>query len=277
MYYIQEIDKPNKILKTFNILKLQQNKIILPIQNECIKLKKAEALANKTNALLQKTNSRKVVISKIIHKQTQYINELYAYNLDIADGKWLFELLSYEVLAYLMDKNKLKKQEMQITLLINQVDSYIIEIIKMLAKEYKSVNIVTNHIEKFKNIEAQIFNQEGIMITIANNKKKSLAKAKIILNMDFTEELINQYNIYEEAIIINIQGNVKIKKKRFNGICINDYEIQVSNQEIEDRLYYTKEIYEAQMYKKQPFKDAREKIIKDGVNIMKLFAINVEI
>ncbi len=112
--------------------------------------------------------------------------------------------------------------------------------IRKIAKEYKRVNIITNHISKFKNIEKQILENEGIMITVVNNKRKSLVKAKIILNVDFPTELINKYNIYEEAIIINLQGNVKINSKRFNGININDYEITYSNDDIyfEDYNFY---------------------------------------
>src|SRR5699024_11227968 len=50
-------------------------------------------------------------------------------------------------------------------------------------------------------------------------------KAKIILNNHFPKELLNQYNINENAIIVNILENMKINKKRFNGTIINDYEI----------------------------------------------------
>ena len=101
----------------------------------------------------------------------------------------------------------------------------ILENIKEIVKEYKKINIVTNHIEKFKKIEKQILEKEGIMLVISNNRRKSLLKSKIILNIDFPTELINKYQIYEEAIIVNLKGNVKIEKKRFNGININDYEI----------------------------------------------------
>ena len=50
-------------------------------------------------------------------------------------------------------------------------------------------------------------------------------KSQIILNIDFPKELINKYNIQDEAIIVNVKGTVKINKKRFNGLNINDYEI----------------------------------------------------
>lgn len=155
--------------------------------------------------------------------------------------------------------------------------------IRKIAKEYKRVNIITNHISKFKNIEKQILENEGIMITVANNKRKSLAKTKIILNVDFPTELINKYNINEEAIIINLQGNVKINSKRFNGININDYEITYSNDDIffEDynviEKYYKKDIYEALIYKKQPFENIMKKIRKDKVKIAQLIGNNTAI
>lgn len=121
------------------------------------------------------------------------------------------------------------------------------------------------------------------MITVANNKRKSLAKAKIILNVDFPTELVNKYNIYEEAIIINLRGNVKINSKRFNGININDYEITYSNNDIyfEDyniiERYYKKDIYEALIYKKQPFESIMKKIRKDKVKIVQLIGNNTVI
>ena len=37
----------------------------------------------------------------------------------------------------------------------------------------------------------------------------------IILNIDFPQELINKYNVQDEAIIVNIKRKTKINKKRF--------------------------------------------------------------
>ena len=70
--------------------------------------------------------------------------------------------------------------------------------------------------EKFKKLEKEIFEKDGIMVTVTNNKKKSLAKSNVILNYDFPTELINKYKIYDEAIILNVKQNVSISSKRFN-------------------------------------------------------------
>lgn len=110
------------------------------------------------------------------------------------------------------------------------------------------------------------------MITVGNNKRKSLSKSKIIINIDFPNEFINEYNIYEEAIIITLRKNIKIKSKRFNGKIIDNYEISLkNNEEIEfENLnkYNLKEIYEAQFYKKQPFESIMKKIEKDKLKVI---------
>ena len=46
--------------------------------------------------------------------------------------------------------------------------------------------------------------------------------------------MINKYTIYGNGILINLEENVRIKKKRFNGKIINDYEVKVKeNTEME--------------------------------------------
>ena len=123
----------------------------------------------------------------------------------------------------------------------------------------------------------QILEENGTIIMIMNNKKKSLAKAKIIVNIDFPQELINQYIIYEQAIIVDCYGNITINKKRFNGLIIQNYDINIKDKNkyyLENEKYFTKELYEAEFYKKQPYENVREKIQKDGINISKLFGVN---
>ncbi len=281
MFFIQECDKPNKISKMFNILKLEQDKIILPIDEEKLEIKKANKLAIKTKKILDIANCNKVIISKKIKEQPLYTNYLNSYNIEIVDGKWLFEVLSYKTIEYISKVKKIKEEELSVSILINKITETSLYNIRKIARNCKRVNIVTNHIELFKKMENQILDEDGIMITITNNKRKSLSKSNIILNIDFPQELLNQYNIYEEAIIVNIQGNIKIKKKRFNGMCVNDYEIQVLNDEEFDYdkeiRYNKKDIYEASMYKRQPMENIMRKIKRDKVKIVNLFGENSSI
>lgn len=278
MYYIQEADKPNFIFRILNIIQLKKDKIILPISEKKISSKKARKLAKKTKKILDKTISTKIVISEKIQTQEEYVNLLHAYSFEIVNGKWLFEVLSCQVLEYILEKKEIKKEETSISILVNDLTENMLSNIRQIAKEYKRVNIITNHIAKFRKIEKQILEKDGIVITVGNNKKKGLCKSQLILNVDFPSELINQYNIYENAIIVNIRGNVKIAQKRFNGISINDYDITFEKMDGFDYDKSTKykecEIYEAQFNKKRPFREVLQQIEKDKVKITKLVGIN---
>ena len=221
MYCIQETDKPKKIRKIFNIVELEQNRVILPItkseiENGKLSQKKAQILAKNIVKKLKNAIGNNVILSKEIKKQKNLVNYLYSQNMNIIDGKWLFGILSDEAITYVVNKKKMKKEKLNVSILINDVEDYVLENIKLIVRKYKRVNIVTNHLEKFKKLEKEIFEKDGIMVTVTNNKKKSLTKSNVILNYDFPTELINKYKIYDEAIILNVKQNVSISSKRFN-------------------------------------------------------------
>ena len=206
------------------------------------------------------------------------INEIVKYGMEISEGRWLFEILLTDIVKYITEKQKIEKAN--ISILINDLTDIEFNNIKILAQKYNMINIVTNHIEKFRKLENQL-KEEGIIITITNNKKKSLMKSNIIVNVDFPKELLNKYSLNENACIINLKKIVKITQKRFNGLTVNDYEIVFRNDVCDEKFfngkYEIKDLYEAGMYKKSPFIELREKIKKDGVKINKLFLNNGEL
>ena len=277
MYYIEESDKPNFFEEKFLRVKLEVDKIILPMNVDKLNPKKVDVLVKKTLKILEKANSKKVVISKNIQNIKEYTELIKKSELEIIDGKWLYKILTPEILEYILNKENMRSEETNLYILINDLTEIALQTIKRLANTYKSINIITNHIEKFKKIEETMAKELGIAMTVMNNKKKGLAKAKMILNFDFPKELLNKYNIYEKAIIVNLQGNIKIAKKRFEGIVINDYEIEIVNPQeyhLEDKKYKIKELYEACFYKSQPYNNIVEKIKKDKVKIKELYSLN---
>ena len=276
MYYICETDKPSKIAGFFSIVKLDNNHIILPIAKTNIDEKTSYKLAIKTKTILDKTNSKKIVLSKKIKEQTTYVNYLYSYNYEIVDGKWLFQVLIFDVLEYVIKKLKIKREDIKLGILVNDISDLALYAIVELVKKYKNVKIVTNHINSFKNIEEKISEKYGILISVGNNKRKVLSKTNIILNLDFPTELINRFKINSESTIINFKGNVKIKDKRFNGLNINDYEIDWEEQVNPDK-FYTKDLYEAIQYKNQPIEEILRKLKRDNIKIKKLIAQNTTI
>lgn len=268
-YYIIE----NNNIKFIDKLKCftrKDNKILVNFDLNKFNIRKTKKILR----ILNKHSVKNVVLSKETQKNEILINYLNSNNVNIFNGRWLEKYLAYEIIKYILVKKNIKKEKTEIAILINQIDEVSTENIKLFAKEFKRVNVVTNHIEKLKKIEENIFDEFGIMITITNNKKKSLKNAKIILNMDFPEELINKFNIYDEAIILNLDGNAKINKKRFSGLNINNYEIALNDDDYLSEEFYIRDIFESQIYKKTTFKNIRKEIKEKGVNIEQLIGVN---
>ena len=271
LYYVQESDKPKFWLKFFNAIELYEDKLILPVtESNEIDYKKAKIFSDKIKIILNKTGCKKICISKKI-KQNKFIENIKNNQIEIVCGKWLYMILTNEILEYILKKENMEKSKTTIAIVINKIDNEcMFENIRKIIREYKNVNIVTNKIANFKKIEEQ-FEKEGILINVSNNKKKAFLRSNIILNIDFSNEQINQYNIPEKAIIVSENANIKINKKRFNGICINDYEIKYLN--IDEfnydkySLYDQKDIYESQIYQKQPFEYIKRKLNRDKVQI----------
>lgn len=278
MIYIEKNDKPNIIEKMLNLIKVQDSTIILPI-NEKTKEKQIEKIAKKTIKVIGKiSNSKKIVLSKKMKEEEKYINYLNEYGIEIADGRWLFEILLTDIVNYIVEKQKIER--VNISVLINDLTDKEFENIKLLAQKYMTINIVTNHIEKFRKLEQQL-QEKGIIVTITNNKKKSLMKSQIIINIDFPKELINKYRINESATIVNVKRPIKITQKRFNGVTVNDYEIEYRNDICNGKFfvdkYNLKDLYEAEMYKRDSFTNLRKKIKNDKVLINKLYLNNGEL
>lgn len=230
---------------------------------------------------LKKNNITNVVLSKNLSEEIEFINELNANNIKIFDGKWLEKYLAFEILEYIIQQKSIKKEETDIAITTNEVTDLSIEIIKKVAKQYKRVTVVTNHIEKLRKIEKDIYEKDGVLVLISNNLKKSLVKPQIILNLDFNDFILNKYKLNENAIIINLEGNMKIYSKRFCGININDYEIEVGRDETIWRKnmkeFRNRDLFESSIYVKDSFQNIRKKIEKNKVSIKELFGINGKI
>ena len=275
MFYIEENDKPTFLERILTKIKIENNRIIIPIEKE-LSEKKQEKLAHKTIKLLNKSSSKKIVVSKKIGQYEKYMNILKAKYINV-EGKWLYKMLVPEIIEYILKKENLKKEETSLHILVNDATDVAVQNILEFAKEYKTITIITNHIDKFKKIEEKIFEESGINISIMNNKKKSLSRAKIIINFDFPKELINQYTINEKATILNLPGKLKINKKRYEGKIIQGYEIKSKedsnyNQELDK--FYPKSIYESKFYYEQPYQYIREKIKNDKIEIKELYLQN---
>jgi len=247
LYYIKEGQS-----SVFTRIKILENQCQIPALN--LNIKRNEKIVKK----IKKRNINKVILSKNLKEHKQFIECLNNYDVTIFDGKWIMQYLLENIIEYLEKKEKIANID-EITILANDLTNEVKKNIIKFSNKYKKIRIITNHLEKFKKLEEELYNKNGISIIITNNKRKALAKSLLIVNFDFVEENINQYNISENAIIINLNEKIRINKKRYCGLIITDYKVEFGNINDEEVLdmedvfekqkdFCLKEIIEAKVY-----------------------------
>ena len=213
--------------KNSNIIK----KIFKKTDIEKIKLRKKIKIIKKINRILEMNKCKTVLLSKDIKKDEELVNLLYSNNINIIDGKIIFKMKMIEVLEYILERKNISCNDAKIAIISNTVNSFLKNNTMILAKKVKELTIATNKRKEFKKID-EVLCDEGIIITITNNRKKGIIKSDIILNIDIPKEIINLYNIKDDAIIVNFEENVKIRKKRFAGVIIDGYKSKLDVKDV---------------------------------------------
>lgn len=272
-----------------NILKVIANKIeIKEIEKDkyiynipYIKSKKESnelktSTINKVIKIIKTNNIDAICIQNDLE---QYIKYFKNNNIFVLEGRWLFKILVNDILEYL--SLKMETAFSTVTVLVNESTDINIETIKNLTKQVKTLKIVTNNINRFKFLEDKLYNEYGIAITISSNKKKALIKSNVIINIDFNQEELSEYNINRKAIIINLDNQIRQYNKSFAGISVNNYNIILNKKDIEffkkHKIYekFSKPIlYESLIIKKDNLDNIIKKTKEDKIKIYHLMGNN---
>lgn len=288
--YIKELDNINELFEG-------NSKIPILLRTIICFLKKIFCVLtikdNKICVLPYKRINNKLVISiiaKIVCKSTKnvvlsnYLNDIKEINtkfcnkgIHIYKGNMLTYYLIYNFIEYIC-KIRLEETALQeIFILVNNLSEINKNSIIYLAQKFKRINIVTLKLNNFARI-SNYLEGLGIGVTVTNNKRKSLLKAKFIINLDFDENIINMFNVNTKAIIIETNKKVNLKSKLFNGINVLDFQMIYDNITNDfDNICYkkfdNKILYEQSLTGKN-YENAIKDIEENNVKIVNLIGKN---
>ena len=101
-------------------------------------------------------------IAKKLKEDEQFVKLLYGKEINICSPKWILKNCTDKIVDLVLKEKK--KEEREISICVNEIDSLVEEYIYKFAKEFKRVNIITNHIGKFRKIEEKLYIEEGILL-----------------------------------------------------------------------------------------------------------------
>lgn len=249
--YIKEVNNYDEILKNdYKRIPLFIKKIIFLYKNIFGVITKRKIEEYNIWVLPFKDKYSENKINKVINKLSIYKNKVFlvsnklrenkvhnimkSKDLDYITEEKTKKILLTKTLEYICNIQKINVNNLELTILVNDASKFNLYIIEQLSKIVKNLKIVSLNIYKFKKLEEKMYKDYGIAIQFSNSYRKSLKKSNLIINFDFEQVEINEYEIYTDAIIINcLSSNLKIKSKLFNGIIVNSYDINFKKEIID--------------------------------------------
>ena len=218
------------------------------------------------------------------HSEIPFLKEKAYKKVHQIQEKRLVSYTIKEILEYITKQQNKQLALEDIYICIKENRPLYIENIWHLLHEFRTINIVTPFIQNFTHLVRQMEEKENILITLTNNKKKSLKRAHYIINFDFTEEELQKYQIYRRAVIIAIQENGFYENVAFDGIQIRQIGID-TGKTVKDffkqyhllQNYPLTTLYEGIVLPKSDFKETKKQIKKDEIIVIDLYGKNGKI
>ena len=219
--YIKKENLNKKIFRKIDIRKYNENYIFVVYDIEKTKFQKRIA------RYIKKLNIDTLVFSKELDGEyKEKICKILSQDVNVLNGKQLMDFMKFQIVKYVLNKQNKDTKEENIYIILKKDSKINLNFLQEFIENFKMTNVVTNDIERLKNIQENLLENDGVLISISNNKRKALKRAKYVLNINLNKDELSKYNMNRDAIIINVQEFVKYDNPNFDGININYFEIK---------------------------------------------------
>lgn len=223
---------------------LGEVKVVIPKFKE----KKNQKYANKLIKTINSYNVQNVVLSKSLSENIEFCKLIEENKKYIITGRRLSKVLLMTLVEEISRYTKYKKEKMNIVLLMNEYSLENIDLIELISKEIKQLNVISRNYTKYEKTSDKLFNEYGYVVKLFDEEcEKEFSRANIVINLDFKEEAIQKININRNCVVISLNEKINSLKRGFNGIIVND--LDILGYENNDFKYRGLALCEAKIYK----------------------------
>lgn len=184
----------------------------------------------------------------------------------------------WEELQYLLKCQGKNTQNIDLYFLVNEYSKEMKEVLSFFALSYKVINILSKNQKYYTRWIERMEEKEQTNFIYSRNYRKSLAKAKIIINIDFTSQDLKKFKLNPNAILFNLSEEKLSFQQVFNGILVTGVGLEADEQKLgiysELKSFSFEEIYLARMDPNLSYEEVIRKIKKDNVKVKYLKGIN---
>jgi len=231
--------------------------------------RKKERLQQKLEMICKRDRISQVIFSQEVRKEWGEEQEDFT--------KKVVRSFLQEELAYILQWQERKPENTDLYFLVNEYSKEMKEILAYFAREYKVVHILSKNMKYYTRWIERLEEEDIINLIYSRNYRKSLARADLVINVDFTKEELKKFRLNPNAIILQLKGEKPELDQVFHGLFVTGIclDLQQENPALEQ--FPSEEIYVAHLEEKLNFEEVWQKIKKDDVNVRYLKGMNGKI
>ena len=209
-----------------------------------------------------------IVCADLILKNEQIMNKIRNCGKTILEGRWIYRFLLYKIAEKISYIKNVDISDLEISILIHHYSDIIIEEIKEIGVKCKILNIITDEVNEYSELEKYFEDEFGIIINVSSNVSKSLTHSDLIFNIDFSNRDLKKCNFSKKSILVQTNKEKMLSKY---GITVCFFKLNFPEKY---KKYFSKKkhfceeyLYESLLYSKISYSNMRKKLEDDNIDI----------
>ena len=211
---------------------------------------------------------RCVICCDFLLKNNDVVEFFRDHGIVVLNGVWLWRFLAFDVLRKISYVRSVDLSKLEVSILCNDFCDVVAENIKFIGKYCKSLNVVTNDLDKFSVVERSFFDESGVLINVSSNRAKSLMRSDVVFNFDFDSSDLRSCSIRSDCILVQMNGERFVRR---DGVticsCKLNWPEKYSDFLEEHKGFNDLVLYEGLVYSKISFCGMRNMLKRDCIDI----------
>lgn len=225
-------------------------------------------IVNNLYKVILKSKYNIIVCADLILENEQIMNKIKESGKIILEGRWIYRFLLYKITEKIAYIKNIDISDLEISVLINHYSDIIIDELKDIGEKCKILNIITEKVNKYSELEKYFEDEFGFIINVSSNLSKSLIHSDLIFNIDFSGRDLKKCNFSKKGILIQIN---KEKMMRENGTTICFFKLnfpeKYKNYFCKRKHFCEEYLYESLLYSKISYLNMKKKLEDDNIDI----------
>ena len=127
------------------------------------------------------------------------------FGIDVLNGKKLMELMDFDIVKYIIDIQQVDMKQEEIYIIFKKDNSLNLNFLKRFIENFRMTNVVTNDIERLKNVQDNLLEQDGILISVSNTSFIFCSAAPLLLRTERSKKgclLLNEVPLLNTRAIM---------------------------------------------------------------------------